>query len=140
VNPHLTLAVNMGMVPGVTSTGLEHRPDGTVIVTVHGGNPMTVARMILSCLPPGTETGGETLVEVDGVVVRLNHVDPTLEQPEDFVAPLPLVTPEGRHEPMGVKPPSEAAEGPGFPSRIAVLVVAGAVLLGAFALWWLLHL
>ena len=52
MNPHLTLAVNMGMVPGVTSTGLEHRPDGTVIVTVHGGNPVTVARMILSCLPP----------------------------------------------------------------------------------------
>lgn len=140
MNPGLTLAVNMGMVPGVTSTGLQRRPDGTVIVTVHGGNPLAVARMILSCLPPGTPTDGDTLVEVDGSVVRLNHVDPTPEQPEDNVVPLPLETPEGRHEPMGKPFPTEAAEGPGFPSRIAVLVVVGALLLGALALGWLLSM
>lgn len=102
MNPHLTLAVNMSMVPGVKDTGLEHNEDGAVVVTVTGGNPKTVAAMILQCLPPGTPTDGDTLVEVEGTVVKLNHVDPTPEQPEDFVAPLPLVTPEGRHEPQGV--------------------------------------
>jgi hypothetical protein len=106
MTPFLTLSVNLGNCPGVTRTGLEHRPDGAVVVTVHGGNPKVVAAMILQCLPPGTTTEGDTVVDVNGVVVRLNHVDPTPEQPEDFVAPLPLVTPEGRHEPMGLSSPS----------------------------------
>jgi hypothetical protein len=127
----------MGMVPGVTSTGLEHRPDGTVIVTVHGGNPKPVGAMILRCLPPGTPTDGDTLVQVGDDVVRLNHVDPTPEQPEDFVSPLPLETPEGRHEPMG-KPFPTVAEEPGFQSRIGVLIVAGALLLGGVLLGVLL--
>jgi len=137
VSAHLTLAVNMGSCPGVKNTGLEQRPDGTVVVTVTGGNPRTVAAMILQCLPPGTPTDGDTVVEVAGTVVRLNHVDPTPEQPEDFVAPLPLVTPEGRHEPMGPDLTAEA-ERPGFPSKFAVLVVAGALLLGGILLGALL--
>jgi len=123
----MTLAVNMGMCP-----------DGTVVVTVHGGNPKTVAAMILQCLPPGTPTDGDTLVEIEGTVVRLNHVDPTPEQPEDFVAPLPLVTPEGRHEPMGSTLPGAAAMGPRFQSRFGVLIVAGALVLGGILLGVLL--
>ena len=138
MNPHLTLAVNMGMGPGVTNTGLEHRPDGAVVMTVHGGNPKVVAAMIRQCLPPGTPTDGDTLVEIEGDVIRLNHVDPTPEQPEDFVAPLPLVTPEGRHEPMGKPFPEAAATEPKFPSRIGVLIVAGALLFGGILLGMLL--
>jgi hypothetical protein len=134
----LTLTVNLGSCPGVTSTALEHRPDGTVCVTVHGGNPKVVGAMILQCLPPGTATDGDTLVKIGENVVRLTHVDPTPEQPEDFVAPLPLVTPEGRHEPMGVKIPVEA-EGPRFQSKFAVLVVVGALLAGGTLLWVLLN-
>jgi len=134
----MTLAVNMGMVPGVTSTALENRPDGTVVTTVHGGNPKVVAAMILQCLPPGTPTDGDTLVEIEGTVVRLNHVDPTPEQPEDFVAPLPLVTPEGRHEPKGMSFPGAAAMGPRFQGRIGVLIVAGALVVGGILLGVLL--
>lgn len=137
MNAHLSLAVNMGMVPGVTSTSLEHRPDGAVIVTVHGGHPQPVAAMILQCLPPGARTEGDTLVNVGDTVVRLNHVDPTPEQAEDIVVPLPLETPEGRHEPMGTSFPSTAGE-PGFSNRIGVLIVAGALLLGGILLGWLL--
>ena len=137
MNAHLTLAVNMASCPGVRDSGLEHRPDGTVVVTVTGGNPRTVAAMILQCLPPGTATDGDAVEEIQGTVIRFNHVDPTPELPEDFVAPLPLVTPEGRHEPMGVKIPV-AAEGPRSSSRFAVLVVAGALLAGGTLLWMLL--
>lgn len=112
MNPFLMVAVNMASCPGVKNTGLEHRPDGAVCLTVTGGNPKTVAAMILQCLPPGTVTAGDTVVEIEGTVVRLNHVNPTPELPEDFVAPLPLVTPEGRTEPMGatLAPTEKAVE------------------------------
>jgi len=139
MSAHLTLAVNMANCPGVKGTGLEQRPDGTVCVTVTGGNPKTVAAMILQCLPPGTPTDGDTVVEIQGMVIRFAHVDPTPEQPEDFVAPLPLVTPEGRHEPMGVNMTPTVAEEPGFPSRIGMLIVVGALLVGGILLGWLLN-
>ena len=61
-------------------------------------------------------------------VVRVGHVDPTPEQPEDFV-PLALVTPEGRHE---------LATELRFPSRIEVLIVVGALLFGGILLGVLL--
>lgn len=126
---HLTLAVNMAIVPGVTQTVLVRRPNGSIEVTVHGGHPKVVAAMILRCLPPDTLTEGDTVVEIEGTVVKLNHVDPTPEQPEDFVAPLPLVTPEGRHEPMGDPSPTAAAKGAKPRSRTGVLIVAGVLLL-----------
>lgn len=138
MSPFLTLAVNISSCPGVTRSGLEHRPDGAVCVEVHGGNPKVVAAMILQCLPPGTATFGDTVVDINGMVVRFNHVDPTPELPEDFVAPLPLVTPEGRHEPVGVKFP--VAEVPGFSSKTGVLIVAGTLLLGGILLGVLLSL
>ena len=102
--PHPSMSLNLMLCQGVTESSLVCDGGGTVTVTVHGGNPVTVAGMILSCLPPGTKTGGDTLVDVNGVMVRLHHVNPTLEHPEDFVAPLPLRIPEGHHEPTGGKP------------------------------------
>ena len=132
----LSLAVNLNMCPGVTSSGLEQLPDGTVVVTVHGGNPVTVANMILACLPPGTPTGGETLVSVGDLVVRLNHVDPTLEHPEDYVAPLPLKTPEGLHEPMGEKPTELKTQFQFSTFELVALMGLVALLVVGALVWW----
>jgi len=99
MGPHLHLATNLCNCPGVKNSSLEQKPNGTVVVTVHGGNPETVAGMIKACLPPGTDTDGDTLVKVDGVVVGFNHVDPNPELPAAYVAPMPLVDFDGQQYP-----------------------------------------
>lgn len=136
MNPFLTVAVNLASCPGVKNSGLQHKPDGTVCVSVTGGNPKTVAAMILQCLPPGTETSGSTEVEVEGTIVRFEHKAPDPDLPEDYVAPLPLITPEGEHKPMGVQlgKPSPHATGsfaqPMFWFGVAaVAIIAGIALL-----------
>ncbi len=143
MNPFLTLAVNMASCPGVHDSGLEHAADGTVKVTVVGGNPRTVAGMILRCLPPGTPTDGPDEVLVEGQLIRFRHVDPDPTLPDDYIAPLPLVDPDGRHEPAGpvlpdeVRPEWARAADAGAPSRgrsSALLVVLVVMLLASWGI------
>lgn len=129
MSPFLTLSVNMNMVPGVTDCYLTHTNEG-VRIEVTGGHPKVVAAMILQCLPPGTLTVGDTEVEAGGIKVRFMHVDPTPEDPDVFVAPLPLVGPEGTHKPMG-KP--LRVRRPLRPVGVALVLVAFAAAGIAFA-------
>ena len=90
----------MCLVPGVKDCYLTHTDEG-VRIEVSGGNSKVVAAMIVQCVPPGTPTVGDTEVEGGGIIVRFVPVDPTPDEPADYVAPLPLADPEGTHRPMG---------------------------------------
>lgn len=128
MDPYLTVAVNLNLVPGVSHSGLVHEEEG-VRITVHGGHPRAVAAMILQCLPPGTPTVGGAAVQVGEHMVRFDHEEPDVGQPEAPVTPLPLVNPEGVHLPMGVSLPRDRAAR-GWHRGWKILMLTAILLLG----------
>jgi len=106
MNPALSLSVNMCMVPGVKNSSCIANDEGLAI-TVEGGHPEAVAKMIAQTIPPDVPLVGPVEVEVVGRTVRFIHENPDVEQSPDMVKALPLVEDGDVFEPAGTPPPNE---------------------------------
>lgn len=109
-DPMMPLMLNMCMVPGVKNTGGVWNKERTAFtITVEGGHPEGVAKMIAQCVSPEVELEGKVEVNVAGRVIRFNHEHPDTSQPSSAKKALPVTDDEGTAHPSGI--PHERLEG-----------------------------